>query len=137
MPARRGSVDASSDASLVGDEAVLHAREGADIVVVGRDRVVAAATAGRRVPTSCSAMTACNTCVSARTCEVAVIDRARRFGNGHCLPAGPLREPAARIGSCHAVVEVAAHPERGATQIRRWSPRRRHVPREFRARAPP
>jgi len=32
-----------------------------------------------------------------RDLEIAVIDGVRRFGNGLCLPAGPLREPAGRL----------------------------------------
>ena len=32
-----------------------------------------------------------------RDVEIAVIDGVRRLGNGRCLPAGPLREPAARL----------------------------------------
>lgn len=32
-----------------------------------------------------------------RDAEIAVIDGARAFGNGHCLPAGPLREPISRL----------------------------------------
>ena len=34
----------------------------------------------------------------ARDVEIVVIDGARRFGNGYCLPAGPLREPLSRLG---------------------------------------
>ncbi len=34
----------------------------------------------------------------ARDVEICVIDGARRFGNGHLLPAGPLREPLSRLG---------------------------------------
>jgi tetraacyldisaccharide 4'-kinase len=32
-----------------------------------------------------------------RDIEIAVIDGVRRMGNGFCLPAGPLREPASRL----------------------------------------
>ena len=34
-----------------------------------------------------------------RNVEICVIDGARRFGNGRLLPAGPLREPLARLGT--------------------------------------
>jgi tetraacyldisaccharide 4'-kinase len=33
-----------------------------------------------------------------------VVDGQRRFGNGYCLPAGPLREPVSRLASCDFVV---------------------------------
>ncbi|MEH6570350.1 MAG: tetraacyldisaccharide 4'-kinase [Halioglobus sp.] len=33
----------------------------------------------------------------ARHMEIAVLDETRRIGNGFCLPAGPLREPASRL----------------------------------------
>ena len=33
----------------------------------------------------------------ARDLEIAVLDESRRVGNGWCLPAGPLREPAGRL----------------------------------------
>ena len=39
-----------------------------------------------------------------RDIEIAVIDGERRFGNGYCLPAGPLREPIDRLASVHFVV---------------------------------
>lgn len=39
-----------------------------------------------------------------RDIEIAVVDAARRFGNGHCLPSGPLREPIARLSSVDAVI---------------------------------
>jgi tetraacyldisaccharide 4'-kinase len=42
-----------------------------------------------------------------RNVEIAVVD-ARGFGNGFMLPAGPLREPAARLRSVDAVVSHGA-----------------------------
>lgn len=39
-----------------------------------------------------------------RDLEIAVIDGQRRFGNGFCLPAGPLREPTARLAQCDFVI---------------------------------
>jgi len=39
-----------------------------------------------------------------RDCEVALVDAARGFGNGWLLPAGPLREPPARLRSVDAIV---------------------------------
>ncbi|MCW4148299.1 tetraacyldisaccharide 4'-kinase [Halomonas sp. 18H] len=40
----------------------------------------------------------------ARDIELVVIDGARGLGNGHCLPAGPLREPPDRLKSVDAVI---------------------------------
>jgi tetraacyldisaccharide 4'-kinase len=39
-----------------------------------------------------------------RAIEIAVVDGTRGLGNGLCLPAGPLREPAARLAEVDAVV---------------------------------
>ncbi len=98
-------VTAQSDPDQVGDEPVLLARSSACPVMAAPDRVLAA----RKLVDEHD----CNIIVSddglqhyamARDIEIAVIDGARRFGNGYCLPAGPLREPTTRLRRVHARV---------------------------------
>src|SRR5690606_7478944 len=62
-----------------------------------------------------------------RDIELVVVDGRRGFGNGHCLPAGPLREPLTRLAEVDAVLingEPAFAPPVGAWTIRlapvRW-----------------
>jgi tetraacyldisaccharide 4'-kinase len=108
-------VDAGKDAAIVGDEAVLHALKGADIVIVGRDRVLAA----QKAVQAGADVVICDDGLQhlrlARTCEIAVVDPVVRFGNGHLLPAGPLREPASRLATVQAVVEVCRDAQRPPT----------------------
>ncbi|WP_163559075.1 tetraacyldisaccharide 4'-kinase [Halomonas sp. NO4] len=75
-----------------------------------------------------------------RDLELVVVDGARGFGNGRCLPAGPLREPLARLADVDAVLvngEPAFTPPAGAWTFRlqpvRW---RRLADGEARALAP-
>ncbi len=98
-------VKPDSDPEAVGDEPVLLARETGCPVVADTDRVRAAERLVHRH--------GCNLIVSddglqhyrlARDFEIAVIDDARRFGNGRCLPAGPLREPLRRLDEVQARV---------------------------------
>lgn len=91
-------VDADTDAGIAGDEAVLLARRSACPVAVAPCRPNAA----RLLATRCDIVIADDGLqhyALARDVEIAVIDGNRRFGNNHCLPAGPLRERPVRWDS--------------------------------------
>ncbi|TWI53409.1 lipid-A-disaccharide kinase [Pseudomonas duriflava] len=47
----------------------------------------------------------------ARDLELVMVDAVRGFGNRHCLPAGPLREPIERIQSVDAVLQTGARAD--------------------------
>jgi tetraacyldisaccharide 4'-kinase len=111
-------VTPDSDPAEVGDEAVLHALRGTRCVVAGADRVAAA----RRAAEAGAEIVVCDDGLQhlrlARDFELAVVDAARGFGNGRLLPAGPLREPPARLEKVDAVVLT----ERGAGRAARVAP---------------
>lgn len=46
-----------------------------------------------------------------RDIEIVVVDGERRFGNQHCLPAGPLREPLSRLKSVDYVINNGSAAE--------------------------
>ena len=100
------AVQANDDPQHSGDEPLLLARRSGAPVWIGKDRVAAARALLIANP-------ACNVIVSddglqhyrlARDIEIAVVDGARGLGNGLMLPAGPLRESAARLARVSAVV---------------------------------
>jgi tetraacyldisaccharide 4'-kinase len=91
---------------LFGDEPVLVARRARVPVFVGADRPAAARAlleAHREVDVLVSD-DGLQHYALARDVEIAVVDGERRFGNGLPLPAGPLREPLARLAEVDAVV---------------------------------
>ena len=103
------AVSRGDDPAIVGDEPLLLAATGLP-VWIGRDRVASARAL-------VAAHRDCNLILSddglqhyalRRDFEIAVIDAARGLGNGHVLPAGPLREPASRLREVDAVVTLAA-----------------------------
>lgn len=105
-------VKADTSADDVGDEAVLLAQRTGCPVVAAPDRVAAA----RKLVTDND----CTIIISddglqhyrlRRDYEVSVVDGARRYGNGFCLPAGPLREPAKRANKVDLVVTNGANEE--------------------------
>lgn len=104
-------VDAAAEAAAVGDEPLLLARRSDVPVAVGRDRVAAARALLAAHP-ECDVLIADDGLQHyrlARDVELAVFD-ARGAGNGRLLPAGPLREPLARLRRVDAVVWNGAPP---------------------------
>ncbi|MEH6456066.1 MAG: tetraacyldisaccharide 4'-kinase [Cocleimonas sp.] len=98
-------VNADSDASLVGDEAVLMAQRTGVPVYAGANRL-------ESVSQLLDAHD-CDVIVSddgmqhyklPRDIQIAVIDGKRQLGNGYCLPAGPMREKKERLDSCDLIV---------------------------------
>ncbi|MFL6653097.1 MAG: tetraacyldisaccharide 4'-kinase [Sulfurifustaceae bacterium] len=123
------NVRADSDPSLVGDEPVLLARRSSAPVIADPDRPRAVRELLKH---------GCNVVVSddglqhyrlRRDVEIAVIDASRGLGNGRCLPAGPLREPAVRLR------QVDARVRQGGGNGDAWP--MRLVPLEFRQVQPP
>ncbi|WP_339058107.1 tetraacyldisaccharide 4'-kinase [Candidatus Regiella endosymbiont of Tuberolachnus salignus] len=53
-----------------------------------------------------------------RDFELVVIDGMRRFGNGWWLPAGPMRERAARLNSVDAIITNGGHAASGEISMR-------------------
>lgn len=95
-------VQPGAAASAAGDEAVLLARRGLAVAVAARR-----ADAVRLLEPDCD-LVLCDDGLQhyalARDFEIAIVDGDRGLGNGRLLPAGPLREPAARLGQVDAVV---------------------------------
>jgi len=94
-----------SDPVMIGDEAIVIARRTQCPIAVGPDRVA-----------SCAALLKYHDCDIVlsddglqhyrleRDVEIMVVDGVRRFGNEHCLPAGPLREPVQRMEKVDFIV---------------------------------
>jgi len=107
-------VDTHSDSAVVGDEARLIFDATGVPVAVARKR----AEAGRLLLQGGGidvliADDGLQHYALRRDIEIAVIDGARRFGNGRLLPAGPLREPMARLQSVDFRVCNGSAPQAG------------------------
>lgn len=98
-------VQPGSDPVMVGDEPVILAERSDCPVMAGPDRVDSA----QRLINEHG----CNLIMSDdglqhyrlnRSIEIVVVDGERRFGNGHCLPVGPLREPLKRLADVDFIV---------------------------------
>lgn len=98
------AVTPSSDPDAVGDEPVLLARRAGCAVWVCRDRqraLAAACSGGADVVLADDGLQHPRL---PRSYEICVIDGQRGLGNGHLLPAGPLRQPIGRLESVDQVL---------------------------------
>ena len=94
-----------SNPELVGDEPVLLARKSDCPVAIAPNRYIAAEALIEHEQVD---IVICDDGLQhyalERDIEIAVIDGIRRHGNGHCLPAGPLREPIGRLKRVDMIV---------------------------------
>ncbi len=106
-------VSAEDDAADVGDEPLLLHRQTGVPVCVHADRVAA----GRRLLEERVNVVIADDGLQHyrlhRDLEIAVLDGERRLGNGLLLPAGPLREGAARLRTVDLVLVNGAHAGEG------------------------
>ncbi|PHS68915.1 MAG: tetraacyldisaccharide 4'-kinase [Methylophaga sp.] len=98
-------VSPTSDPSIVGDEPILISRHTHCPIAVAPNRHAAGQMLLQQFD--------CNIIIAddglqhyalGRDIEVAIIDGERLFGNQYCLPAGPLREPLARLEHVNFIV---------------------------------
>jgi tetraacyldisaccharide 4'-kinase len=103
-------VQPTDDWREVGDEPLMLSQSAQCPVVVSADRVAGARLLVERGIDVIVADDGLQHLRLARDCEIVVVDAARGLGNGELLPAGPLREPAPRLGSADAVVVNGTAP---------------------------
>lgn len=104
------SVNACMDVRQVGDEPVMLVERTQCPMVVAPKRVAAVEHLLKN--------NACDVVISddglqhyamQRYREIAIIDESRSFGNGFCLPAGPLREAVSRLAKMDLIVHNGAY----------------------------
>ena len=117
-------VSADSDPRVVGDEPVLLAKRSGAPVYVDKNRVLAAQAAvadGANIIISDDGLQHYRL---QRDAEIAVIDASRGLGNGHLLPAGPLRESEARLNTVDRILVQCETEDESARYGNRANDRR-------------
>ncbi len=98
-------VTLNSDPALVGDEALVLARRSGCKVAVGPDRASAGELLIKEGVDVLLSDDGLQHLKLQRDFEILVVDGERGFGNGRCLPAGPLREPLARAARVDFIIQ--------------------------------
>lgn len=106
-------VDSASLVSDTGDEPMLIYKSCKVPVVVAEQRAMAYQHLRHRVDVVLADDGLQHTGLR-RSIEIAVVDKQLGFGNGHCLPLGPLREPAERIRSVDHIIYRGSKAHGGA-----------------------
>ncbi|MBT8064170.1 MAG: tetraacyldisaccharide 4'-kinase [Gammaproteobacteria bacterium] len=104
-------VSPASDPDVVGDEPLLIAQQAGVPVIVSRRRCEAARKLREKGIEVILSDDGLQHYRLPRDLEICVVDGSRGFGNGHLLPAGPLREPLDRLSTVDYVV-VNGEPDR-------------------------
>jgi tetraacyldisaccharide 4'-kinase len=103
-----------ADPDVVGDEPLMLARRTGVPVWVDRDRVRAArALAEEQGVDVLISDDGLQHHRLPRDISILMLDGRRRFGNGLCLPAGPLREPRSVVSRADFVVNTGGKPQQG------------------------
>jgi len=97
-------VSSASSPDDVGDEPILIARRAGVPVIVAADRCEAVRALLRQKANVIISDDGLQHHRLPRSLEICVIDGSRGFGNGKLLPAGPLREPLARLSSVDHII---------------------------------
>lgn len=111
-------LDDDPEAAVAGDEPTLIRRRTQLPVAVGADRVRAAHLLLADGVDVIVADDGLQHYGLARDLEICVIDGERRLGNGRLLPAGPLREPVARLARVDFIVSNGGAPGPGEVPMR-------------------
>lgn len=110
-------VDSETDPALAGDEPVLIASKTSCPVVVDPDRARALQhLTGQHNVDLVLSDDGLQHYRLRRDMEIVVVDGQRLFGNGLCLPAGPLREPVSRLQHSDFIV-INGEPQRAIPEL--------------------
>lgn len=102
-------VDAKTNPSLCGDEpALIASKTKLPVVVCAKRKLAVQALISQARLDAIICDDGLQHYALARDVELVCIDAARQFGNGLLLPAGPLREPVARLRTVDATIAMGA-----------------------------
>lgn len=117
------NVESHHSAQDIGDEAVLmHHRLGPGRVIISAQRLAGIELAHQRDPQLDLVLLddAFQHRAVHRDLDLLVVDGKNPFGNGHCLPVGPLREPVENARRAHLCVVTRSSSFHDQTLLKHW-----------------
>ena len=108
-------VDSQADARSIGDEACMLARSVTCPVIAAQDRIT-----GSRLAAGLGDLLILDDGFQyrhlGRCCDIVLVP-AEGVGNGHQIPAGPLREPIGSLRRANMVIRTSSRPQQGVVPI--------------------